>query len=126
MEKRCGWKGVWLLCEDIRLRRLRLKKGRYYSIKQRRGIRLPRHSVSEGHAQLRPALVNVEGAEPTWTPAGTFVAWKVVVTWEDENGQEQHQTAWYDSDAPHTLVDFNDGTVSYALQSVETVGEGTE
>ena len=80
----------------------------------------------EGHAQLRPALVNVEGAEPTWTPAGTFVAWKVVVTWEDENGQEQHQTAWYDSDAPHTLVNFNDGIVSYALQSLETVGEGTE
>ncbi len=80
----------------------------------------------EGHAQLHPALVNVEGAEPTWTPAGTFVAWKVVVTWEDENGQEHQQTAWYNSDAPHTLVSFNDGTVSYALQSLETAGEGTE
>ena len=82
--------------------------------------------LDQGHAQLQPALVNVEGAEPTWTPAGTFVAWKVVVTWKDENGQEQQQTAWYDSEAPHTLVSFNDGTVSYALQSLETAGEGTE
>jgi len=80
----------------------------------------------EGHAQLHPALVNVEGAEPAWTPIGTFVAWKVVVTWEDEGGREQRQTAWYDSDAPHTLVSFNDGAVSYALQSLETAGEGTE
>jgi len=80
----------------------------------------------EGKAQPHPAVVNVEGAEPTWTPAGTFVAWKVVVTWEDENGREQQQTAWYDSDAPHTLVTFNDGRVSYALQSLETTGEAAE
>ena len=80
----------------------------------------------EGKAQLHPALVNVPGAEPTWTPAGTFVAWKVVVTWEDESGQEQQQTAWYDSDAPCTLVSFNDGVVSYNLQSLATAGEGTE
>jgi len=80
----------------------------------------------EGHAQLRPALVNVEGGEPAGTPAGTFVTWKVVLAWEDESGREQHQTAWYDSDAPHTLVSFNDGVVSYSLQWLETAGEGTE
>ncbi|MCJ7549360.1 MAG: CPBP family intramembrane metalloprotease [Anaerolineae bacterium] len=80
----------------------------------------------EGHAQLHPAVVNVQGAEPTWTPAGTFVAWKVVVSWDDESGREQQQTAWYDSDAPHTLLGFDDGVVSYALQSLGTVDEGTE
>jgi len=80
----------------------------------------------EGHAQLHPALVNVEGAEPIRTPAGTFVAWKVVVIWEDESGQEQQQTAWYDSDTPHTLVGFNDGMVRYVLQSLEMAGETTE
>jgi len=80
----------------------------------------------EGHAQVHPALVNVQGAEPTWTPAGSIVGWKVVVTWEDKSGQEQQQTAWYDSDAPHTLLSFDDGVVSYALQSFETAGEGTE
>ncbi len=80
----------------------------------------------EGRPQLRPALVIVEGGEPAWTPAGTFVAWKVALTWEDDSGQEQQQTAWYDSDVPHTLVSFSDGVVSYNLQRLETADEATE
>lgn len=80
----------------------------------------------EGQAQLYPALVNVAGGEPTWTPAGTYIAWKVIVSWEDADGQEQQQTAWYDSNAPHTLVGFDDGTVTYALRSLETENKKTE
>jgi membrane protease YdiL (CAAX protease family) len=62
-----------------------------------------------------PALANVSvvvyGAEPIATPAGTFVAWRVEV------GPDR--VAWYDSEAPHTLVALEDEIVKWVLVSVE-------
>lgn len=73
----------------------------------------------DGSATAYDAFVNVRGGEPTWTPAGTFVAWKVIVSWEGEQGRERRQTAWYDAESPHTLVRFDDGSVSYVLATAD-------
>jgi membrane protease YdiL (CAAX protease family) len=48
----------------------------------------------------------VFGVEPLAVPAGNYIAWRVTL------GQ---QTAWYDADAPHTLLRYDDGIVSYRL-----------
>ncbi|MHB1354435.1 MAG: CPBP family glutamic-type intramembrane protease [Anaerolineae bacterium] len=50
----------------------------------------------------------VFGAEPLAVPAGNFIAWRVKL------GQ---QTAWYDVDAPHILLRYDDGVISYRLSS---------
>lgn len=50
----------------------------------------------------------VFGAEPLAVPAGNFIAWRVTL------GQ---QTAWYDVEAPHILLRYDDGIVSYRLSS---------
>jgi hypothetical protein len=55
--------------------------------------------------------VVVYGAEPIATPAGSFVAWRVEVG--------DHHVAWYDAEAPHTLVALEDGIESWVLTSVE-------
>lgn len=52
------------------------------------------------------AAVVVHGVEPVNTPAGHFMAWRVTV---DGN------TAWYDVEAPHTLVKYDDGFLIYLL-----------
>ena len=57
---------------------------------------------------LDETVVNVQGAEPLATPAGNFIAWKVSLG---------DQTAWYDIQAPHTLLRYDDGKVSYLLTS---------
>jgi len=62
--------------------------------------------------------VVVRGAEPVWTPAGSFVAWRVTVG--------DHQTAWYDAEAPHTLVRYHDGIVTYLLTEVEQESSTSE
>jgi uncharacterized protein len=51
-------------------------------------------------------ILQVFGAEPVAVPAGNFIAWRVTL------GQ---QTAWYDIDAPHILLRYDDGIVSYRL-----------
>jgi membrane protease YdiL (CAAX protease family) len=51
--------------------------------------------------------VVVRNAEPVWTPVGSFIAWRVTVG--------DRQTAWYDAEAPHTLVRYDDGGVTYLL-----------
>lgn len=73
--------------------------------------------------RVRSSFVNVVGGEPVWTPAGTFVTWKVTVTWQNSEGQEQTQTAWYDAAAPHTLVRLDDGAVIYALHTIESASQ---
>lgn len=73
---------------------------------------------NEGHIQIVEAFVVVKGGEPAWTPVGNFVTWKVAVTYEID-GEETTLTAWYDVDAPHTLVRYDNGEVSYLLERVE-------
>lgn len=50
--------------------------------------------------------VVVQGVEPVSTPAGIFQAWRVTV---DGN------SAWYTVAAPHTLVKYDDGFLTYLL-----------
>jgi len=54
-----------------------------------------------------PILQN-QGAEPLAVPAGNYIAWKVTLG---------EQTAWYDSQAPHTLLRYDDGQHSLRLAS---------
>jgi hypothetical protein len=60
---------------------------------------------------LTSVPVVVYGAEPIETPAGTFVAWRVEVG--------EKAVAWYDAQAPHTLVAMEDWTENWVLTSVE-------
>ncbi len=73
---------------------------------------------NEGYIHIVDAFVIVEGSEPAWTPAGNFVTWRVAVTYEID-GAETTLTAWYDVDAPHTLVRYDNGEVSYLLEKVQ-------
>ena len=54
-------------------------------------------------------VVVVLGGEPLATPVGNFIAWRV------EIGE---QTAWYDVDAPHHLLQYDDGTRVYTLVEI--------
>lgn len=69
-----------------------------------------------GAFHLETAYVLVEGAQPIWTPAGNFVAWKVLLKYTDAAGKEVALAAWYDAAAPYTLVRYDDGVVSYLLE----------
>lgn len=73
---------------------------------------------NEGRIRIVDAFVIVEGGEPAWTPAGNFVTWKVAVSYEID-GEETTLTAWYDVDAPHTLVRYDNGEVNYLLEKVQ-------
>jgi hypothetical protein len=70
--------------------------------------------------QIHRAFVQVRGGEPAWTPAGNFSTWKVTVSYTNQEGEEVVLTAWYQAQAPHMLVRFDDGAVSYLLSDVET------
>lgn len=72
-----------------------------------------------GQLQSSDAQIVVRGGEPTWTPAGIFITWKVTVTYVTLAGDEVELVAWYEADAPHTLVRYDDGVVSYLLEAVE-------
>lgn len=72
----------------------------------------------QGNIHIVDAFIVVAGSEPTWTPAGNFVTWKVTVTYTLD-GEEMTLSAWYDVDTPHTLVRFDNGEVSYLLEEVE-------
>ena len=53
--------------------------------------------------------VIVAGAEPVTTPVGNFIAWQVKMgRW----------TAWYDVNAPHTLLRYEFGSAAYVLTAV--------
>lgn len=68
-----------------------------------------------GAAQVGPAYVGVVGGEPVWTPAGSFVAWKVILKYTPSDGKEVTLAAWYTTEAPHTVVRYDEGGVSYLL-----------
>ncbi|MBN2391569.1 MAG: CPBP family intramembrane metalloprotease, partial [Anaerolineae bacterium] len=72
----------------------------------------------QGYIDVVDAFIVVEGSEPAWTPAGNFVTWKVTVTYTLDDA-ETTLSAWYDVDAPHTLVRYDNGEVSYLLEKVE-------
>ena len=72
----------------------------------------------QGYVTIVDAFIVVAGSEPAWTPAGNFVTWKVTVTYTLD-GEETTLSAWYDIDAPHTLVRYDNGEVSYLLDKVE-------
>ncbi|MGC9395822.1 MAG: CPBP family glutamic-type intramembrane protease [Anaerolineae bacterium] len=72
----------------------------------------------QGYVNVVDAFILVAGSEPTWTPAGNFVTWKVNVTYTLD-GEETTLSAWYDVDAPHTLVRYDNGEVSYLLDRAE-------
>ncbi len=72
----------------------------------------PNRYSQENHQNLPSideAVVTVQGAEPLATPAGNFIAWKVILG---------NQTAWYDTRPPHTLLRYDDGIESYLLSSI--------
>ncbi len=76
-------------------------------------------SDAQGVLHRTDGFVKVQGGEPIWTPSGNHITWKVRLTWDAPNGDPQSQTAWYDAQAPHTLVRLDDGAVSYVLAAVE-------
>ena len=72
----------------------------------------------QGYIDIVDAFIVVASSEPAWTPAGNFVTWKVTVTYTLD-GEETTLSAWYDVEAPHTLVRYDNGEVSYLLEKVE-------
>ena len=72
----------------------------------------------QGYVNIVDAFIVVAGSEPAWTPAGNFVTWRVDVTYTLD-GEETTLSAWYDVDAPHTLVRYDNGEVSYLLDKAE-------
>ena len=68
------------------------------------------------------AFVSVRSAEPAWVGSGSLVAWKVTVAYTDNAGNKITETAWYDTTAPHNLIRYNDGQVSYVIQSPDKPG----
>jgi membrane protease YdiL (CAAX protease family) len=72
----------------------------------------------QGNVNIVDAFIVVASGEPAWTPAGNFVTWKVTVTYSLD-GEEKTLSAWYDVDAPHTLVRYDNGEVSLLLDKVE-------
>ncbi|MGC9349265.1 MAG: CPBP family intramembrane glutamic endopeptidase [Anaerolineae bacterium] len=79
-------------------------------------------TTDAGSIRLYDAFVQVAGGEPVWTPSGNYVTWKVTVSYADASDQERTLAAWYDSEAPHKLVRYDDGAVSYLLSQTESAG----
>jgi membrane protease YdiL (CAAX protease family) len=74
----------------------------------------PRAHTERGqgsHPNAEETYLVVRNAEPVWTPSGIFVAWRVTLG--------DRQSAWYDAEPPHTLVRYEDGSVTYLLADVE-------
>ena len=76
----------------------------------------------EGNIDLHEAFVSVRSAEPTWTTAGSFVTWKVTVTYTDNAGNEITEAAWYDTAPPHPLIRYDDGQLNYVIHSQTKLG----
>ncbi len=53
-------------------------------------------------------VVYVSGGQPIHTPAGNFITWRAMLL-------DQEETAYYDIEAPHTLVQFDDGLLVWSL-----------
>ncbi len=75
-----------------------------------------------GESGVTSAFLHVRGGEPVWTPAGNYVTWRVDLTWGDESGRVRKESAWYCTEPPHTLVRYDDGSVSYVLAKIQVDG----
>ncbi len=73
-----------------------------------------------GDTAIYRGFLRVAGGEPAWTPAGNFIAWRLTLSWEDGAGRQHARSAWYQDAAPYMLVRYDDGSVSYLLESIET------
>ncbi|MBN2004193.1 MAG: CPBP family intramembrane metalloprotease [Anaerolineae bacterium] len=69
-------------------------------------------SLATRYGLLQEARVRLRGHEPVETPAGSFDAWRVELALPEAG---QTFTAWYDANAPHTLVKYDDGVETYSL-----------
>ena len=81
-------------------------------------IAWPTHYVGQINSDrplTHPVSITVRGPEPVSLPAGDFHAYRVelVVT-----GTDEHQTAWYDFNEPHTLVKYDNSFEIYELDSI--------
>lgn len=54
--------------------------------------------------------VRVKGKEEVTVPAGTFQTWRVELDFV-----QARQTVWYQLDAPHNMVQYDNGTTRYVL-----------
>ncbi len=57
---------------------------------------------------VQDRLVIVDGGEPLALPAGKFIAWRVRIG--------ERQVAWYEQDAPHRLLKYDDGVQVWQLK----------
>ncbi len=76
----------------------------------------------QGNIDNFEAFVSVRSAEPTWTSVGSYITWKVTVSYTDHTGNEIIETAWYDTTPPHPLIRYDDGQVSYVIRSQHKPG----
>lgn len=72
------------------------------------------------YAEPRPTEsdIRVLGTEPLTTPAGDFTAWKVTLTYQTEYATPV-ETAWYDVEAPHPLLKYDNGVLVFTLTGKE-------
>ena len=88
------------------------------------GARQPLLSVTPAGAyQPQARYVMVRDGEPVWTADGNVLAWRVTVAGADSADGDGALSAWYDAEPPHTLVRYDDGTVTYVLEEVVTGDE---
>ena len=69
----------------------------------------------EGALAWVHASIVVRGGEPVWTPGGTYAAWRVDLRYVDDEGSSHTISAWYDAEAPHRLVRYDDAVLQYLL-----------
>jgi hypothetical protein len=66
--------------------------------------------LEQNQPAVDTVVVTVSGAEPVAVPAGNFIAWRVRIG---------TQTAWYDVNAPHTLLRYDAGFATYVLTTTD-------
>jgi hypothetical protein len=82
------------------------------------GGAIPLVALNEaGNIDLFDAFVTVRSAEPTWTPAGSIITWKVTLTYTDNSGNKITESAWYETKPPHNLIRYDNGQLNYVLNS---------
>lgn len=83
------------------------------------------YAEQSGELVTASAFLHIVGGEPVWTPAGNYVTWRVNLTWDDRSGHQLTESAWFDTAEPHTLIRYDDGSVSYLLSDIQAEGHQT-
>ena len=81
-------------------------------------IAWPTHYVGQIKSDrplTHPVSIRVRGPEPIRLPADDFQAYRVEML---VTGTDEHQTAWYDFNEPHTLVKYDNSFETYELDSI--------